>query len=248
MYVVLSEADLKSSEDVIGYDLWHRKVEERTYRGEPMSVLRPERRCLISNLQPSTQYIFKIIAFTKIGELGHTEGFGNIMHNAWAQEQGSNGTSECPNNDRPSYHNPYCEKTQGCESAKPVNSSDWGVNSSLTPKLKASKEAKTRFNMNQAPEPEDVHGDSVSVLDEERAMAEMGMGNGSHAQVESQRDSTNSSDNNQTMGLPKIYHENHSKATLLEEATNNNEFGMPTRNEMEVVPFDCSHPVVPISM
>lgn len=50
------------------------------------------------------------------------------------------------------------------------------------------------------------------------------------------------------MGLPKSYHENHSKATLLEEASNNNEFGMATRNEIEVVPFDCSHPVVPISM
>jgi len=305
MYVVLSEADLKSSEDVIGYDLWHRKVEERTYRGEPMSVLRPERRCLISNLQPSTQYIFKIIAFTKIGELGHTEGrcftksadenhanveskrisgelrtpgklgsenfssisieeeilpnnddacnfkvrdIGNIMRTAWAQEQGSNGTFECPNNNRPIYNNPCCENTQGCESGKPFDSSDWGVNASLTPKLKASKEAKTGFNMNQTPEPEDTHGDSVSVLDEERAMAEMGMGNGSHAQAESQRDSTNSSDNNQTMELPKSYHENHSKVTLLEEASNDNEFGMPTRNEMEVVPFDCSHPVVPISM
>jgi len=41
------------------------------------------------------------------------------------------------------------------------------------------------------------------------------------------------------MDLPKIYHENHSKATFLEEASNNNEFGMPTQNEMEVVPFDC---------
>lgn len=304
MYVVLSEADLKLSEDVIGYNLWYRKVEERTYRGEPICVLRPERRCLISNLQPSTEYIFRIGAFTKRGELGQAEGrcftksedenhsnveskrisgevrtpgklgsenfssisieeeilpnddacnfkvrdIGNIMRNAWAQEQGSNGTSECPNNDRPSYHNPYCEKTQGCESAKPVNSSDWGVNSSLTPKLKASKEMKTGFNMNEAAEPEDAHGDSVSVLDEERAMAEMGMGNGSHAQAESQRDSTNSSDNNQTLELPKSYHENHSKVTLLEEASNDNEFGMRSRNEMEVVPFDCSHPVVPISM
>jgi len=68
------------------------------------------------------------------------------------------------------------KKTQGFESATPVNSSDWGVNSSLTPKLKAYKEAKTRFNMNQAAEPEDAHGDFVSVLDEERAMDEMGMG------------------------------------------------------------------------
>jgi len=50
------------------------------------------------------------------------------------------------------------------------------------------------------------------------------------------------------MALPKIYHENHSKATLLEETTNNNEFGMPTRNEMEVVTFDCSHHVVTVSM
>ena len=43
MYVVLSEANLKSSEDVIGYNIWHRKVEERTYYGEAICVLRPER-------------------------------------------------------------------------------------------------------------------------------------------------------------------------------------------------------------
>jgi len=30
-------------------------------------------------------------------------------------------------------------------------------------------------------EPEDVHGDKVFVLDEERAMTEMGMGNDAHA-------------------------------------------------------------------
>jgi len=118
------------------------------------------------------------------------------MCNAWAQEHGSNGTSECPKTDQPSYHNLYCEKTESYESTKPVNSSDCGVNSSMTPKLKASKEAKTRFNMNQVSEPEDAQGDYVSILDEEWAMAEMGTGNGSHAQTESQRDSTNSSDNN----------------------------------------------------
>jgi len=72
------------------------------------------------------------------------------MRNDWAQEQGSNCTYECPDNDWPSYHNPYYEITQCCESTKLVNSSDWGVNSSLTSKLKASKEVKTRFNMNEA--------------------------------------------------------------------------------------------------
>ena len=65
MYVVLSEVDLKSSEEVICFELWHRKVEERTYRGEPMCMLRPEIRFLISNFQLSTKYVYKIVAFTK---------------------------------------------------------------------------------------------------------------------------------------------------------------------------------------
>ncbi|GLJ43591.1 hypothetical protein SUGI_0907230 [Cryptomeria japonica] len=301
--IVLNELDCKSSEDVIGYKLWYRKIEERSYCEEPTHViLRTERRSRISNLQPSTEYIFKIVSFTKKGLLGYTENrcstksedknhrnvesrtrelwtsgklgsenlssisteeeillnegasnlkvrdLGKVLLAASTPKRKSNGTLECLEKDLSSKHCfPYCEKPQAC-SNKTFHSSNLDVNESLTPQFKTSKDENTGCNLTESGDPEDAHGDSVSALDEERAMVETGLMQTSRVQADSQRDSTNSSDNNQVTELPKSDHENHSKVTLLEETSNDNEFSMPPRNEMDVVPFDCSHPVLPISI
>ncbi|KAH9297555.1 hypothetical protein KI387_029237 [Taxus chinensis] len=300
--VVLNEINRKSSEDVTGYKLWHRKMEERSYSEEPTRVMfRTERRSRVLNLQPSTEYIFKIVSFTKKGLLGYTESrcctrsedknhrnvdsrtgelrisgklgsetfssisteeeillndgasnlkvrdLGKVLLAASAPKQDSNGSFECLEKDLSTKHVQYCEKPQFCSNMT-FYSIDHNVNATLTPQFKASKNKNTGCNIIESADPEDAHGDSVSALDEERAMVETGLVQTSHVQADSQRDSTNSSDNNQVMDLPKNDNENHSKVTLLEEASNDNEFSMPPQSEMDVIPFDCSHPVLPISI
>lgn len=72
--VLLKEIDPKSSQDVIGYKLWHRTSRDLSYPKEISYVLpRTQTRALISNLQPCTEYAFKIVSYTNRGDLGHSE-------------------------------------------------------------------------------------------------------------------------------------------------------------------------------
>lgn len=63
-----------SSKNITGYKLWYRKSREEQYTIEPVSVFpRSQKRILISNLQPCTEYSFRIVSSTESGELGHSE-------------------------------------------------------------------------------------------------------------------------------------------------------------------------------
>lgn len=72
--IVLIEVSTASSEDVKGYKLWYCKAREDTYTKEPVSVFpRTQRRILISNLQPCTEYSFRIVSYTEASDVGHSE-------------------------------------------------------------------------------------------------------------------------------------------------------------------------------
>ncbi|KAI4347151.1 hypothetical protein L6164_007992 [Bauhinia variegata] len=72
--IILVEMPNASSEDIKGYKLWYYKSREESHTKDPVCVFpRSQRRILISNLQPCTEYTFRIISYTDSGDLGHSE-------------------------------------------------------------------------------------------------------------------------------------------------------------------------------
>ncbi|CAM8888585.1 unnamed protein product [Rhodiola kirilowii] len=71
--IVLVELSNSALENVKGYKLWYFKSREEKQACEPLTVLpRSQRRILISNLQPCTEYTFKVVSYTESGDLGHS--------------------------------------------------------------------------------------------------------------------------------------------------------------------------------
>ncbi|KAG0457995.1 hypothetical protein HPP92_023152 [Vanilla planifolia] len=73
LLIVLKEPSSSSPCVIKGYKLWYCKCREQTYQKEPVIIPRAQRRILVPNLQPCTEYVFRIISFTEEGDLGHSE-------------------------------------------------------------------------------------------------------------------------------------------------------------------------------
>lgn len=73
LVLVLRGAVSSQCHAIKGYKLWYWNSREPPYTGEPAVFPKDQRRILISNLQPCTEYSFRIISFTEHGELGHSE-------------------------------------------------------------------------------------------------------------------------------------------------------------------------------
>lgn len=72
--IILIELSNASSDDIKGYKLWYFKSREETHTKEPIyDFPKAQRRIKISNLQPCTEYNFRIISYTEAGDLGHSE-------------------------------------------------------------------------------------------------------------------------------------------------------------------------------
>ncbi|XP_027359070.1 VIN3-like protein 1 isoform X2 [Abrus precatorius] len=72
--IILIEMSNASSEDIKGYKLWYYKSREESHTKEPVCVFpKSQRRIFISNLQPCTEYTFRIVSFADMGDLGHSE-------------------------------------------------------------------------------------------------------------------------------------------------------------------------------
>ncbi|MQL85409.1 hypothetical protein Taro_017922 [Colocasia esculenta] len=71
--IVLKETCLSESSSINGYKLWYFKSREQPLEKTPVIFPRNQRRILVSNLQPCTEYTFKIISFTESGDFGHSE-------------------------------------------------------------------------------------------------------------------------------------------------------------------------------
>ncbi|XVF88493.1 hypothetical protein PTKIN_Ptkin19aG0055700 [Pterospermum kingtungense] len=72
--IILIELSTASSDDIKGYKLWYFESRDETHTKEPISVFpRTQRRISISNLQPCTEYTFRIVSYTEAGDLGHSE-------------------------------------------------------------------------------------------------------------------------------------------------------------------------------
>ncbi|XP_058722402.1 VIN3-like protein 1 [Vicia villosa] len=72
--IILLEMSNLTSEDIKGFKLWYYKSRVESHTQEPVCVFpKAQRRILISNLQPCTEYTFRIVSYTDIGDLGHSE-------------------------------------------------------------------------------------------------------------------------------------------------------------------------------
>ncbi|GKB65688.1 VIN3-like protein 1 [Tanacetum coccineum] len=73
--LVLIELSTALSSEIVGFKLWYSKTTEvTTYTKDPVkSFPRSQRRILISNLQPCTEYVFRVVSYTETGDLGHSE-------------------------------------------------------------------------------------------------------------------------------------------------------------------------------
>ena len=74
--VVIVLKDTRSTERSIieGYKLWYGKSREHEkVEMVPVIFTRDQKRILVANLLPCTEYSFKIISFTELGDVGHSE-------------------------------------------------------------------------------------------------------------------------------------------------------------------------------
>ncbi|CAL0323973.1 unnamed protein product [Lupinus luteus] len=72
--IILIEMSNVSSKDSTGYKLWYYKSRDESHAEDPACVFpKIQRKILISDLQPCTEYTFQIISFMDIGDLGHYE-------------------------------------------------------------------------------------------------------------------------------------------------------------------------------
>ncbi|CAD6334657.1 unnamed protein product [Miscanthus lutarioriparius] len=71
LIVILKETS--SSDTIKGYKLWYWKSREQPSREKPVIVSKDERKILLFDLTPCTEYSFRVISFTDDGVLGHSE-------------------------------------------------------------------------------------------------------------------------------------------------------------------------------
>ncbi|KAF3793996.1 VIN3-like protein 2 [Nymphaea thermarum] len=72
--VILELEDKTSSVDITGCKLWYRSAALASYPEEPMCIfLHGEAKFLVSDLDPSTEYVFKVAPFRDSTELGELE-------------------------------------------------------------------------------------------------------------------------------------------------------------------------------
>ncbi|XP_062180205.1 VIN3-like protein 1 isoform X2 [Phragmites australis] len=71
LVIILKETS--SSDTIEGYKLWYWKSREQPSMEEPVIVPKDERKILVFNLSPCTEYSFRVISFTDDGILGHSE-------------------------------------------------------------------------------------------------------------------------------------------------------------------------------
>lgn len=71
--IVLNESCYSASDVIKGYKLWYCKTGEEMFEKDPVLIPRAQQKILVPNLQPCTDYVFRLISFSDDGDLGHTE-------------------------------------------------------------------------------------------------------------------------------------------------------------------------------
>ncbi|XP_073000147.1 VIN3-like protein 2 isoform X1 [Typha latifolia] len=217
--LVLGSEDCATiSQDLAGFNLWHRKTDIAEYSLQPTyTLINSERRFIVRELAPATNYLFKVVAFSNIKELGTwevgvtTEAFlkddsmglaPGETRNCGSPKANSNGLSnpssdgDESNNNRTAYTDlnkspesyfECCENPEIPESEKTSDHLCKDKNNSQNANIGSTSET-------ECTEQEETPGLSGSSLDEEpNSMIHSG----------SQRDSTNSMEHNQALDIPR---------------------------------------------
>lgn len=110
--IVLNESCLSASDAVKGYKLWYCKSDEEMFENDALLISRAQKKILVPNLQPSTDYVFRLISFSDDGDLGHTES-KCLTRNVEIIDKDSNqtGTDGCSSNSMRSSKNPTDKST-----------------------------------------------------------------------------------------------------------------------------------------
>ncbi|KAK9706059.1 hypothetical protein RND81_07G101800 [Saponaria officinalis] len=74
LVVVLVNVQNTDTGTVKGYKLWYCKTRDATFPEEPASVFPKEKgKIAVTNLEPCTEYTFRVISYSDAGDLGHSE-------------------------------------------------------------------------------------------------------------------------------------------------------------------------------
>lgn len=71
--IVLNDACSSASDVVKGYKLWYYKNNEEMFEKDPVLIPKAQQRILVPDLQPCTDYVFRITSFSDDGDLNHIE-------------------------------------------------------------------------------------------------------------------------------------------------------------------------------
>ncbi|XP_072952913.1 VIN3-like protein 2 isoform X1 [Typha angustifolia] len=247
--VLDSEPYAAFSEEVAGFNLWHRKADIAEYPSEPTyTVHTPKRRFLVRELAPATEYMFKVVGSGKSKEFGpwesrvRTKSFLKNDIKALVQKETrtkphwgspktnssslSNPSSEGDesNNSTIAYAdlNKSPESDPGyCENPEIVISEKL-FDQSCKPTYHSEKTNKGTISGTKGAGQEETPGISCSALDE---------GLDSITQMGSHRDSANSVEQNEASNIRKL----------------GNESNVPISNEMVIVPYSRSDSTLPVT-
>ncbi|KAJ4820920.1 hypothetical protein LUZ62_033486 [Rhynchospora pubera] len=73
LVIMLRETPSTLSQSVKGYKLWYWKNRDGNFAEGPHILQKSERKIVMDNLEPCTEYCFRIVSFTEEGDIGHSE-------------------------------------------------------------------------------------------------------------------------------------------------------------------------------
>lgn len=71
--IVINESCSSAPDVIKGYKLWYCKSGEDMFEKDPVLIPTSQKRTLVPNLQPCTEYAFRFTSFSDDGDLSHTE-------------------------------------------------------------------------------------------------------------------------------------------------------------------------------
>ncbi|KAI3932572.1 hypothetical protein MKW98_012543 [Papaver atlanticum] len=262
--IVVFGAEDASSEELLRFNLWHRKADSIDYPAEPTCTLvKAKTRFSVLDLSPATEYMFKLVSFFNNKELGTSEirvlttnGEGSTTHGP-VEERGqspttnssilSNPSSEGDESNNVTLYRDQIENPTG-------NYIDFSMKTEMNNSGKlseiANKDTDDSQNTSTGTEKETTAGDSASVLDEGASGENVSVRNAE--MVDSQRDSRISSSANEVSDV-LIPESQQLEVELVDKIITDNGSSSLVTKSLEVVPFegrgsDAVLPITPLKL